>query len=593
MSDEKISAEKLLNEKDEKKTEEVPEKVQKEMDQLKEKLESFKKEITKKFSSISSIGLIPFQAIKLFEEEEEENKKEKEKMIHVALIVPDEKEKELGKIKVETIKIIQNIKPKIWVHFYTPAALWEMAYDGKYDMMEAVAMSLPIFDKGFLGALRVASIHKSLCLKKFEKYIVSYVIAGSIVRGEATKTSDVDVFIVVDDTDVKRMSRAELRDKLRGIIYGYAMQANELADSKNKLSPQIYILTEFWEGVRESHPVFFTFIRDGVPLYDRGTFMPWKLLLKMGKITGTPEAIERFLTLGEKVGEIVTHKLNDIVTEDIFWSVVTPSQGALMMYGLAPSTPRETVKLVREIFCKKEKLLDKKYADFLDKVVETFKGFEHDTVKEVSGKEIDEFVKGAKDYIKKLKEVVDEVGKRRGKKTINQLYSDTVTILSSLLGKGTESQLIAKFENEIINQGKMPRSSVEIIKEIFKSKKDYEKGKLSSKEIENTRRDGQLLLSMLSEYGQRKMLIKMDKAQFAIKLDGKEGELFFIGDTAFIIPDIKVPEIKKIDLKKSKISKSTKDELDEALKKLPEKLSLTKSVIEKIEKLVGKIELVF
>jgi predicted nucleotidyltransferase len=589
--EEKKNAEEILNREEKPSKEEVPEAVKKEIEQLKSKLEAFKKDITKKFSYISAIGLIPFQASKLFEEEEE--KKEKEKLIHVALIVPDEKAKNIGKVKTEAIKLIQNIKPKLWIHFYTPSDLWEMASDGKFEMMEAVSMSLPIFDKGLLGALRVASIHKSLCLKKFERYIVSYVLAGSIVRGQATKTSDVDVWIVVDDTDVKRMSRTELRDKLRGIIYGYAMQANELADSKNKISPQIYILTEFWEGVREAHPVFFTFIRDGVPLYDRGTFMPWKLLLKMGKITGTPEAIDRFLTLGEKVDEIVKHKLNDIVTEDIFWSVVTPSQGALMMYGLAPPTPRETVELVKKTFCEKEKLLEKKHVDFLNKVVELYKGFEHEKVKGVSGKEIDELVKGAKDYIKRLKQIVDEVGKRKGEKTIAQLYSDTTTMLQSLLGKGTENQLISKFEQELVNQGKMPRSSIEIIKEVFKSKKDYEKGKLSGKEIENTRRDGLMLVSMLTEFGQRKKLIEIDKAQFIVKINGKEGELFFTGDEAFLIADVKKPEIQKIDLKKMKISKSGKNELDDALKKLPEKLILSKSVIEKIEKIVGKLEIIF
>jgi predicted nucleotidyltransferase/uncharacterized protein (UPF0332 family) len=595
MSEEKANAEKLLNEKEERKAKEegIPEKVQKEMEQLKERMEIFKKDITKKFSFISSIGLIPFQAIKIFEEEEEESKKEKEKMIHVAIIIPNEKEKEIGKVKTESIKMIQHIKPKIWIHFYTPEMLWEMAYDGKQEMLEAVSMSLPIFDKGILGALRVSSIHKSLCLKKFEKYIVSYVIAGSIVRGDATKTSDIDVFIVVDDTDVKRMSRAELRDKLRGIIYGYAMQANELADSKNKLSPQIYILTEFWEGIRESLPVFFTFVRDGVPLYDRGTFMPWKLLLKMGKITGTPEAIERFLTLGEKVDEIVKHKLNDIATEDIYWAVITPSQGALMMYGLAPPTPKETTDLMRKVFYEKEKLLEKKYIDFLERVIKIYKGFEHEVIKEVSGKEIDELVKGSKEYIKRLKEVVDEVGKRRGEKIIQQLYSDTITLLQSLLGKGIEGQLIEKFEKELVEQGKMPRSYIDIIKEVFKSKKEYEKGKLSSKEIENTRRDGLMLVSMLSEYGQRKKLIEMEKAQFKIKINGKDGELYFTGDNAFIIPDVNAPEIKKIDLKKDKISKSSKEEMDDALKKLPEKLFLTKSVIDKIERLVGKLEIVF
>jgi len=589
--DERKKAEDMLREKEKpQKEEEIPEKVRKEMDQLKGKLDSFKKEITKKFPFISAIGLIPFQAAKLFEDEEEAPK---EKLIHIALVIPDEKIKEFGKVKGESVKAVQNITPKIWIHFYTPNMLWEMASDGKQEMLEAISMSLPLFDKGFLGALRVASIHKSLCLKKFERYIVSYVIAGSIVRGEATKTSDVDVFIIVDDTDVKRMTRAELRDKLRGIIYEYALKANELADAKNKLSPQIYILTEFWEGVKDAHPVFFTFIRDGVPLYDRGTFMPWKLLLKMGKITGTPEAIERFLTLGEKVDEIVKHKLNDIVTEDIYWAVLTPSQGALMMYGLAPPTPRETVELMRKVFYEKEKLLEKKYIDFFEKVVSIYKGFEHEKVKQVSGKEIDELVKMAKDYIKKLKEIVEIVGKKKGEKTINNLYNDSIKILENLLGKSSESQLIAKFEAELVNKGLMASSSLDILKEIFKAKKDYEKKKLTSKEIENTRRNGLMLVSMLIEYSQRKKLIEMDKAQFTVKIAGKEGEIYFTGENVFIIKDIKKPEIQKINLKKLKLEKSGREELDESLKKLPEHLTLDRSAIEKVEKLIGKFEFVF
>jgi hypothetical protein len=102
-----------------------------------------------------------------------------------------------------------------------------------------------------------------------------------------------------------------------------------------------------------------------------------------------------------------------------------------------------------------------------------------------------------------------------------------------------------------------------------------------------------MLISMLTEFGQRKMLIKMDKAQFIVKIDGKEGELYLTGEDAFLIPDIKQPEIKKMDLKKMKVIKSSKEELNESLKKIPEKLIVTKSVIEKIEKLVGKLEIVF
>ncbi len=68
---------------------------------------------------------------------------------------------------------------------------------------------LSLYDTGILGALRVTEIHKSLVLQKFEKYIVSYCIGGSLVRGDTIQTSDVDVFIIINDTDVKRMPRRE------------------------------------------------------------------------------------------------------------------------------------------------------------------------------------------------------------------------------------------------------------------------------------------------------------------------------------------------------------------------------------------------
>jgi len=73
------------------------------------------------------------------------------------------------------------------------------------------------------------------------------------------KTSDVDVFIVINDTDVKRMPRLELKERLRGIIYQYVAEAASLAGVKNKLEPQIYLLTDFWESVKDAHPVIFTF----------------------------------------------------------------------------------------------------------------------------------------------------------------------------------------------------------------------------------------------------------------------------------------------------------------------------------------------
>jgi len=314
--------------------------------------------------------------------------------MHLSIIIPEDNFKQINEVRNEIIKLAKEIKPKLWINVLTPVDLWNYALDSKWDIVEAIGMSYPVFDKGLLGALRVAQIHKSLCLRKFEKYIYSYCIGGSLVRGEAKESSDVDVFVVIDDTDVKRMARVELKEKLRSIIYQYIAEATELAGVKNLLNVQVYLLTEFWEDVKDASPVIFTFIRDGIPLYDRGGFLPWKLLLKMGKIKPSPEAIDRFLNMGDKTKEIVKNRLLDIVLGDIYWNVLTPTQALLMLYGIPPTNTYETVKEFKRIFVDAEKIIEKKYLDILENIAITYyKGYEHGKIKEVSGAEIDRLMK--------------------------------------------------------------------------------------------------------------------------------------------------------------------------------------------------------
>lgn len=576
---------------------EIPAEVKRELEKLKTKLQSFQKHILKRFSFINSIGLLPPQASKIIEEEEEIEKgkegKEGEKLIHLLILLPDEKEKEAPKIKVEAIKLTQAIKPKIWVHIKTIQQIWELCFDNKYELVDAIAMSFPLYDKGSLGALRVTSIHRTLVLKKFEHYIVSYIIAGSIVRGQATKTSDLDVYVIVDDTDVKRMTRVELREKLRAIIIRYAFEACDIAGVKNALHPQIFILTDFWEGIRDANPLIFTFIRDGVPLYDRGTFTPWRLLLKMGKITGTPEAVEKFIAIGTKVREDIKDKLNDIFMTDLYYSVLMPSQGILMLYGLAPPTPRETLELMRKTFVKKEKLLEARYLNILEKVLTLYKQFERRKVKAISGKEIDALLKQAEEYHKRLKKLVEQVEKKVGEKTVLKLYEDTIPLVKSIVGKASEQELVKKFESELIKKGKLPKTSLTILQEIIKAKKDYAKGKLSRGEIDNVRKDTQELVALLTEYTQRRELLEVEKVRFSTKIAGNEGELYLFGNTAFVIPNLKKVEIKKINLEKGSISKAERNELDEAIRKAPKKGKLTPTLLSKIEKLLGgKVEII-
>ncbi len=585
---------------------ELSEEAKKELEKIKQKLDNFKKQLLKKFAFINAVALLPPQASHIVEDEEEimiggksisEIPEEKrEKLIHVLAVLPDDKVKELGKVKVEAIKLVEGIKPKIWVHVKSVSELWEICFDGKYEYIEAIAMSFPLYDKGILGALRVANIHKSLVLRKFERYVVSYVIAGSLVRGTTIKTSDVDIYIIIDDTDVKRMSRLELREKLRAIIYQYVYEAGEIAGVKNKLSPQVYLFTEFWESVKDAHPVIFTFIRDGVPLYDRGAFMPWKLLLKMGKIKPSPEAIDMFMSLGDKVSEEVRNKLKDIATTDLYWGIITPTQAILMLYGIAPPTPRETVELMGKIFVEKEKMLEKRYVDFLHRVVEIYKGSEHEKFKEISGKEIDGLLKGSTDYMKRMKELMKQIEAKAREKTIVQIYHDVFSLLEKIFGRESEPKLTSLMESELVKKGKMPERALVILKEIAKAKRDYKKHKLTKHEVEAARKDAFELMTWLIEYSQRCDIASLEKTKLKLryKAEGRVGkeethevDAFVLSSEIFVImPD----SIKKV--AGEGITAVTKEEFQKAFEQKKGGV-LNKRLLKHLEELLPGFEIVF
>ena len=253
-------------------------------------------------------------------------------------------------------------------------------------------MSAPVYDpKDMLGAIKIAEVHKTMVLKKFDRYIMSYVAAGSLFRGDK-KSNDIDVFVIVDDTDVKRMSRYELKEKLRSIIITQGYEAKDLTGVNKDFHVQTYILTDFWDSVKDAHPVMFTFLRDGVPLYDRGVFMPWKLLLQMGRIKPSPEAIDLQMDIGERLIQRTKGKMIGIMGDDLYYAILNPAQAALMLYGISPPTPKETIELMDEIFVKKEKLLEKKYVDILAKIRKYYKDIEHGNIKEVKKKNIYNFL---------------------------------------------------------------------------------------------------------------------------------------------------------------------------------------------------------
>lgn len=159
----------------------IEEKQLEKFEKLREKMEDFRKSIIKKYAFTMALGILPPNASAMFEEEEGVPKEAIEsKPIHLIMIIPEEQYENIQKIKPEVIKLVKEIKENFWVHIKTPIDIWNYGLDSKFEFVDAISASFPIYDNGFLGALRVANIHKTLLLRKFEKYVTSYVIAGRV-----------------------------------------------------------------------------------------------------------------------------------------------------------------------------------------------------------------------------------------------------------------------------------------------------------------------------------------------------------------------------------------------------------------------------
>ena len=572
----------------------IPEnKIPEDIEKLKNKLDSFKKAVIKKFSFTRALGLLPMKAFQLFEEEEVppefQEELKKTKPLHAVMIIPEDEYKNLPKIREEVVKLAKDSGEKLWVHIKTEVDLWHYGLDSKFNFIDAISACMPLHDKGFLGALRVANIHKSLVLGKFDRYIANYVIAGSLVRGTTGPDSDVDVAVIIDDTDVKRMTRIELLERLRVIIYDYIKEATILAGVKNKLEPQVWLLTDFWQGIRDANPVYFTFLRDGIPLYDRGTFLPWKRLLQMGKIKPSPEAIDQYIKDGERTDDFVRRRLIDAII-DIYYGILTPTQALMMLAGYAPPVPKTIVSEVKEALVDKEKVMGMNELKTLEKAVKYFKDYEYGKLEKISGKEIDEMQKDGENYRKKVKEMREKLEMKMQEHLVENLHSEMEKLLKSIFGDKGQEALINELDDKLIKKGKLAPRMLIIAKEILRIKRKAKNKKLTQTELQSIGRDANELISALVEYLQRKELVIAQKGVVQINYSEKKGEIVLTDFGIFFVSEGKIKRIAN----NKELVDSDKKELEEALAKTKDKLQLklNSNILNILKKELGEFEIV-
>lgn len=317
-------------------------------------------------------------------------------------------------------------------------------------------------------------------LKKYGKLIKCVVVMGSVAREEFKPKSDIDVFVVIDDT-AKKITK-QMHSQIDADI-------EKIAKSKSKfLSVQpSYTLTEFWDYARVCHPIIYNFIKEGVAVYDAGFFMPIKRLLKMGRIPSTREAIENYMEgAPKKLMRAKTVKLL-MLAEDCYYAMLNTTQAVLMFMGLAPPVPNKAYADVKK-YLVEPGILEQKYADWLKEIIEIRKKIEHKEMMNAKGAFVDEWIERAEKYVEKMFSLLNALELRKKEKVLGRthevMHKAAVTALKSLKKMPEkDSQISTVFKREFIDRKLIEGYYWDIWKRIDSMKKDVDADKKKIRDI--------------------------------------------------------------------------------------------------------------
>lgn len=312
-------------------------------------------------------------------------------------------------------------------------------------------------------------------LKLYGPMIRSIVLFGSTARQQFRGESDIDVFIIVDDTRTKitPMMRDRLEDDLDII-------SKKL--SKHLSIQQPYMLTEFWNMVRIGHPIVFNFIREGVPIFDRDLFLPIKKLLQMGEIRPSREAVEKYIERAPKRIKRVENAKIYMVVEDCYYAMLESAQAVLMFLGKTPPRPVDAANVIRKTLVKMN-FLEESFVKDLEDIITLRKEVEHKRINDISGKDLDLWIGKADAFVRKMQQLIVKIEILKRENIVEKSYSimgeTAMALLKSLNRAPAKSKPLKKaFQDHLVATGLVDGKYLEVFTELEGLQKTVKEGKI-------------------------------------------------------------------------------------------------------------------
>ena len=237
---------------------------------------------------------------------------------------------------------------------------------------------------------------------KFSELVKSIILFGSSAKKVSTPESDIDVIVIIDDVSVRWDQEliAWYREELGNLI-----KTNQYRKSLHINSVK---LSTWWNDLFRGDPVIINVLRYGEALIDHGGFFaPLQLLLKEGRIRSTPESI--YTLLQRAPNHMARTKASMLAAIDgLYWACVDSAHAALIAANVIPPSPEHIPGNLYDNFVR-TKMLNAKYIDDYKKIHEIAKDIVHGKRIQISGEEIDFWIKRADEFVRVMAELVNRM----------------------------------------------------------------------------------------------------------------------------------------------------------------------------------------
>lgn len=331
---------------------------------------------------------------------------------------------------------------------------------------------------------------------------------GSVAKGEHSRESDIDTLVILDDTKLQKDVPDDAKKKIQKKVTDLAKETDE------RITIQYFpFLTEFWDSLRKGEPLAIEAVRNGEPIYDTGIFMPAKRLLQRGKISGTQESVRKRLKVGAAGYKKAEKNVKSSVPHKLEQAMASAGQAPIMLAGRNPPAKENVPDVLEEMFVE-EGMLEEEYVEKAQDIYD-FGDKGEKNPKEVTGEEVDEHLEKTDEFIRRMHQLVSEMGARKKVKNLVEDYKQFLKAnVAMLKSQGVEppedKDNLPGVVKENLDVGDGHIEMFEKWDSVIEKVKDENLDEVNEKELYELKNDSR---EFISEVGQDLREMKEDEAE--------------------------------------------------------------------------------